>query len=150
MPGKHRAGAERRPRAAVETSDYVAMMTRVMIAWGDRVAADPAALVHLRELEQTLTHQTNRGIWEANERGRLEGQQPYSQNDIAAILGVSRQAVAKRITLGQLAAAAVAQARGAGALVRLGEVRARRARLLEAAGLEDVTGSERERLLRAV
>jgi len=119
-------------------------MTRAMISWGDRVAADPAALVHLRELEQTLTQQTNRGIWEANERGQ------YSQNHMAAILGVSRQAVAKRITLGQLGAAALAQARGAGALVRLGEVRARRQRLLAAAGVPDLTGSERERHLKAV
>jgi hypothetical protein len=144
MPGKHRADAKRQPARVVETSDYVAFMTRVMIGWGDRVASDPAALVHLRELELTLTQQTNRGVWEANERGQ------YSQNHMAAILGVSRQAVAKRIGLGQMAAAAIAQARGAGALVRLGEVRARRARLLKAADVPDLTGSERERMLRAV
>lgn len=142
--GKHRRGGAARPARVVETSEYVAFLTRSMIAWGDRVAADPAALVHLRELEQTLVQQTNRGIWEANERGA------YSQNHMASILGVSRQAVAKRISLGQLAAAAVAQARGAGALVRLSEVRARRARLLAAADVPDLTGSDRERQLRAV
>lgn len=147
MPGKHRMskekGAKRAPRA-VETSEYVAFMTRILIGWGDRVAADPAALVHLRELQETLGQQTNRGIWEANERGR------YSQNHMAAILGVSRQAVAKRIREGQLTAGAVAQARGGGALVRLAEVRARRARLLAAADVPDMTGSDRERALRAV
>lgn len=142
MTGRH-AAAER-PRKAVETSDYVAFLTRSLIAWGDRVAADPAALVHLRELESTLRDQTNRGIWEANRRGR------YSERDMGAILGMSHQAVHKRVGLGELVAAAVNAARGGGALIRLGEVRARRARLLEAAGLEDRTGSEKERMLRAV
>lgn len=144
MTGKHRAGGQERPRRVTETSDYVAFLTRGLIAWGDRIAADPAALVHLRELQETLVQQTNRGIWEANERGA------YSQNHMAAILGTSRQAIAKRISLGQLGAAALAQARGAGALVRLGEVRARRQRLLAAAGVPDLTGSERERHLKAV
>lgn len=137
--GRHRAGR------VVETSDYVAFMTRAMVAWGDRIASDPAALVHLRELEQTLAQQTNRGMWEANRR------EQYSQNHMASILGVSRQAVAKRIGLGELAAAAVTAARGGGALVRIGEVRSRRARLLAAANVPDLTGSERERgQLRAV
>lgn len=144
MTGKHRADGNGRPRRVTETSDYVAFLTRSLIAWGDRVAADPAALVHLRELTETLTQQTNRGIWEANQRGQ------YSQNHMASILGVTRQAIQKRIGLGQLAAAAVTQARGGGALVRLGEVRARRARLLAAADVPDLTGSERERQLRAV
>lgn len=137
--GRHRAGR------VVETSDYVGFMTRAMVAWGDRIASDPAALVHLRELEQTLAQQTNRGMWEANRRAQ------YSQNHMALILGVSRQAVAKRIGLGELAAAAVNAARGGGALVRIGEVRSRRARLLAAANVPDLTGSERERgQLRAV
>jgi hypothetical protein len=142
MAGRH--AATERPRRAVETSDYVAFLSRALIAWGDRVAADPAALVHLRELESTLRDQTNRGIWEANRRGK------YSERDMGLILGVSHQAVHKRVSLGELVAAAVTAARGGGALIRLGEVRARRARLLEAAGVEDRTGSEKERTLRAV
>jgi hypothetical protein len=142
MAGRH--AATERPRRTVETSDYVAFLSRALIAWGDRVAADPAALVHLRELESTLRDQTNRGIWEANRRGK------YSERDMGLILGVSHQAVHKRVSLGELVAAAVTAARGGGALIRLGEVRARRARLLEAAGVEDRTGSEKERTLRAV
>jgi hypothetical protein len=142
MAGRH--AATERPRRTVETSDYVAFLTRALIAWGDRVAADPAALVHLRELEATLTDQTNRGIWEANRR------EQYSHREMGAILSVSHQAIGKRAKLGELVAAAVTAARGGGALIRLGEVRARRARLLEAAGVEDRTGSERERHLRAV
>lgn len=142
MAGKH--AATQRPKRLVETSDYVAFMTRSMVAWGDRIADDPAGLVHLRELESTLRDQTNRGIWEANRRGR------YSEREMGRILGVSHQAVHKRVGLGELVAAAVNAARGGGALIRLAEVRQRRARLLQAAGVEDKTGSERERTLRAV
>ncbi|HEY2309481.1 MAG TPA: hypothetical protein VGI05_26685 [Streptosporangiaceae bacterium] len=134
MAGKHRA----RPRT--ETSDYVAMMTRLISAWGDRVAADPAALVHLRDLHQQLTDATNRGMFEAN-----RGQARYSHSDMAAILGVSRQAVAKRIGLGELVYAAAAAARGAGPVVRLADVRRARAAGLASAGVADVTGTERER-----
>lgn len=140
MTGKHQAGSGRHKRSArrTETSDFVAMLTRLLIAWGDRVGHDPAALVHFRELEQTLVQQTNRGIWTANRAGR------YSQNEMARILDVSRQAMAKRIALGELVHASVTEARGGGALVRIGEVRARRARLLAAAAVDDQTGSERE------
>ena len=140
MTGRHRAGggAHKRSARVTETSDFVAMMVRLLIAWGDRVGQDPAALVHLRELESTLAQQTNRGIFTANRRER------YSQNEMARILGVSRQAVAKRIQLGELVEAAVTEARGGGALVRIGEVRARRARLLADAAVPDRTGSDRE------
>lgn len=134
MTGKHRA----RPRT--ETSDYVAMLTRLLNSWGDRVAADPAALVHLRDLERTLADATNRGMFEAN---RQQG--GYSQNDIAAILGTSRQAIAKRIRLGELVYAAAAAARGAGPVVRLADIRRARAAGLASAGVTDVTGTERER-----
>lgn len=134
MAGKHRA----RPRT--ETSDYVAMMTRLLAAWGDRVADDPAALVHLADLTRQLQEATNRGMFLANARPG-----GYSQNDMAAILGVSRQAVAKRIGLGQMVYAAAAAARGAGPLVRLADVRRARAAGLASAGVTDVTGTERER-----
>lgn len=134
MTGKHRA----RPRT--ETSDYVAMLTRLLNSWGDRVAADPAALVHLPELTRLLADATNRGMFEANQRPG-----GYSQNDMAAILGVSRQAVAKRIGLGQVVYAAAQAARGAGPLVRLADVRRARALGLASAGVTDITGTERER-----
>jgi len=146
MAGRHAAprAAQRRPARVVETSDYIAFVIRTFYALGDRFALDPAALVHMRELLETLDQQINRGIWEANERGQ------YSQNHMARILGVSRQAIAYRIRRGQLVAAAVTEARGGGALVRIGEIRARRARLLAAADVPDLTGSERERALRVV
>ena len=53
---------------------------------------------------------------------------------------MSRQAIAKRIGLGEQVYARTWAARGAGALVRIGEVRARRAELLAAAEVEDRTG----------
>lgn len=137
MAGKHRAG--RSSQRITETSDYVAMMTRIIAAYGDRIAADPVALAHLRDLQATLVDQVNRGIFEAN-----QGQDRYSQNEMAAILGVSRQAIAKRIGLGQEVYARTWQARGAGALVRIADVRARRAEVLADAGVQDRTGSALE------
>jgi hypothetical protein len=135
--GRHR-------RTDTETSDYIAMMHRFTIALGDRIAADPAALVHVPGLVAALTEQVNRGIFEAN-----KGEQHYSQNEIGQILGMSRQAAAKRIKLGERAYALLQQARGGGAVVRLGAVRAERAALLDAAGVPDRTGSVRELRARA-
>jgi hypothetical protein len=141
MNGRHRAGTA--PQRTTETSDYVAMMTRIIGSFGDRIAQDPAALVHLADLETALRDAVNRGIFEANRSTRH-----YSQNEIGAILGVSRQAVARRVGLGELVYAAMMQARGAGPVIRIAAVRARRAQLLATAGVEDRTGSARE--LRAV
>jgi len=135
MKGKHRA-----TRPKTETSDYVAMMLRLIRTWGDRVADDPAALVHLRELTRALSDETSRGIFEANRRAG-----GYSQNEIAAMLGATRQAVAKRIRLGEAVYAAAQARAGAGPLVRLADIRRARAAGLASAGVTDVTGSERER-----
>lgn len=137
------AGRHTRSRSAqrvTETSDYVGMMLRVITAFGDRIGEDPAALVHLREVEAALTDQVNRGVFLANAQ-----QDGYSQNHMAAMLGVSRQAIAKRIGLGQAVYTRTAAARGAGTLVRIKDIRARRAQLLAAAEVPDRTGSARER-----
>jgi hypothetical protein len=133
MNGKHR-------KRETETSDYVAMMLRILSTWGDRIALDPAALVHMRELEAGLRDATNRGIFEAN-----RGTGRYSRRDIASILGMSEIGVMKRIRLGETAYAAMQERRGAGALIRIGDIRRTRADLLAAASVEDKTGSERER-----
>jgi hypothetical protein len=144
MAGTHAAPgpvrrALRATRRRTETSDYVAFLERVIAGYGDRIGEDPAALVHLRELELALANHTNRGIFQANKSAAH-----YSQNDMAAILGTSRQAIAKRIRAGEDVYALVQQARGGGALIRIGDVRARRAAGLHAAGVADVTGSPRE------
>ena len=143
MAGRHRAGQA--PQRVTETSDYVAMMTRIMASFGDRVAHDPAALAHLRDLQTALADQVNRGIFEANKSA-----DHYSQNEMAAILGVSRQAIAKRISLGEQVYSRTWQARGAGALVRIADIRRRRAELLDAAGVQDKTGSPKELTARAI
>ena len=131
---------DRASRPKTETSDYVAMLTRMINAWGDRVADDPAALVHLGDLIAALRDATNRGMFEANRRPG-----GYSHNDMAAILGVTRPAIGKRIALGEAVYAAVQARAGAGPLVRLADIRRARAAGLASAGVSDITGSERER-----
>jgi ribosomal protein S20 len=130
----------RGPQRVTETSDYVAMMTRIITAFGDRVASDPAALAHLRDLQDVLADQVNRGIFEAN-----KGRNHCSQNEMAAILGISRQAIAKRIGLGETVYARTWEARGAGVVVRVADIRTRRAQLLADADVPDRTGSALER-----
>jgi hypothetical protein len=137
MTGKHA-----RPPRQIETSEYVAMMRRIINGYGGRIAADPAALVHAGQLQQDLADAINRGFYAAN-----EGDQHYSQNEMAAMLGVSRQAVAKRIGRGRELHERAAMV--VGALVRLADVRAQRAERLEEAGVQDRTGSVRELRARA-
>ena len=122
-----------------ETSDYVAFLKRALYGYGRRVGDDPAALVHLRELEDALRDAVNLGTYLAN-----QGRDHYSQNEQAAILGVSRQAIAKRIRLGEVVHVRLEVERTAGAVVRIADVRARRAAGLAAAGVKDRTGSPRE------
>jgi hypothetical protein len=144
MAGKHRPG--RAPQRVTETSDYVAMMTRIIQGFGNRIAEDPAALAHLRDLQAVLTDAVNRGIFAAN---KSDG--GYSQYDMARILGVSQQAIGKRAKLGEAAHAEYWQQReNAAPMVRLADVRTRRAELLAEAGVADVTGSVRELRARAV
>lgn len=122
-----------------ETSDYVATIERILYGYGRRIGHDPAALVHLREIETALRDAVNLGCYLAN-----QGPDHYSQNEQAAILGVSRQAVAKRIRAGEAVHVRLEAERTADAVVRIADVRARRAAGLEAAGVRDRTGSPRE------
>jgi hypothetical protein len=90
------AGIHRRRKRVTTTDDYAAMLRRMVLAYGTRIGAEPAAgLAHLRELEQAMTDATNLGIYTAN---RVGG---HSINELAAILGVSKQAVHKRVGLGE-------------------------------------------------
>lgn len=139
MAGRHR-------RRQTETSDYVAFMLRVFNGFGDRIADDPAALAHLRDLEAAFANAVNMGIFRAN-----SGESKYSTPEIGRLLGVSHQAIGKRAAKGRDAYAELQRARGAGAVIRLAVLRSRRAELLEAAAVPDRTGTERERgVLRAV
>jgi hypothetical protein len=92
LPGM--AGQHRRRKRATTTDQYAAMLTRMMRGYGKRVAEDPAAaLTHLRMIEAALSDATNQGIHRAIESGK-------SPTEIADVLGVSRQAIYKRATLG--------------------------------------------------
>jgi hypothetical protein len=133
MAGRHR-------HRDTETSDYVAFTIRVISGFGDRIPKDPAALAHFRELETALRDHVNRGIFEAN-----RGEAHYSRNEMAKILGVSDIAIMKRIRNGEIVYAMQQAARGAGALVRIGDIRRARANALAAAQVHDRTGSARER-----
>lgn len=89
MTGQHR---KRKPTT---TDDYSAMLTRMLRAYGKRISEDPeAGLSHLRQLETELTDAVNVGIYTAN---RIGG---HSINQLADMLGVSKQAVHKRVGLG--------------------------------------------------
>lgn len=90
MTGQHR---KRRPTT---TDDYAAMLARMLRAYGTRIGQDPqAGLSHLRELEQALADAANLGIYTANKVGG------HSINQLADTLGVSKQAVHKRVGLGE-------------------------------------------------
>jgi hypothetical protein len=138
MAGRHRL-PDRRKRE-YESSEYAAFLVRMIHAYGVRIGEDPAALTYLRDIEAAVRDATNAGIAAANQRP----DQPYSLAEIAAIIGVSRQAVHKRVRLGERVLARLAAARGNGAIVRLQDMRRTRAAGLAAAGLDDRTGSQRE------
>jgi hypothetical protein len=138
MAGRHRL-PDRRKRE-YESSEYAAMLVRMIYSYGARVGDDPAALTHLRDIENAVRDAANAGIAAANRRP----DQPYSLAEIANIVGVSRQAIHKRVGLGERVLARLAAARSNGAIVRLEDMRKTRAAGLAAAGLPDRTGSQRE------
>lgn len=141
MTGRHRLPARQpRPRREVETSEYIAMLMRIIIGYGERIGQDPVALTHLRDIEKITRDAVNAGIYLANRTGA----RPYSINEIAAIMGISKQAVWKRAELGEQVVARLEAARASGAVIRLADMRKNRAALLEAAGLPDRTGSPKE------
>jgi hypothetical protein len=82
----------------------------------------------------------NVGIYAAN---KLEDR-PYSINEIASIMGISKQAVHKRVQEGEQVFLRLEAAKASGAVVRLADMRAARAAVLGGAGVSDRTGSPRE------
>ena len=131
MAGKHRI---------TETSEFTAAVVRMLYAYGRRAQSDPAALAHLRTIETAVRDATNLAVFGAN----TAGQAPYSLAEIAAVLGVTREAIFKRKKLGRL----VAERLAGDKIIRIADVRAARAETLIAAGVDDQTGSPAE--LRAI
>jgi hypothetical protein len=138
MTGKHRLPDQR--KREYESSEYVAMLVRMIYAWGARVGDDPAAYAYRRELENALRDAGNAGLAAANRRP----DQPYSLAEIAAIDGTSRSMIHKRVRLGEAVLGKLAAARTSGAIIRLADMRRTRAARLAAAGIPDRTGSQRE------
>jgi len=131
MPRDAQKTAQRR-RRITEAPEYVAMLKRTLLALGYRIGDDPAALAHLREIEAALRDSVNLGIYLAN-----KGPARYSIVEQAAILGVTKQAVHKRVRLGEQVYLAIEAARAGGAVVRLADIRAARAAVLAGAGVAD-------------
>ena len=89
-------GIHRKRKRTTTGEQYAAMLRRMLTAYGTRIGQDPASgLTHLRELEQALTDAENLGIYTANRTGG------HSINELADILGVSKQAVHKRVLAGE-------------------------------------------------
>lgn len=92
MTGVHR----KRKRKPTTTEDYAAMLVRMIRAYGPRIGQDPAAgLEKLREIEAELTSAVNGGLYLANKTGG------HSVNELAEVLGVSKQAIHKRVQAGE-------------------------------------------------
>lgn len=74
-----------------ETPDYAAMMRRMIVAWGKRVAdADPEDLAELIQARDLLDRVTGEAI------ARMKADQQLSWADIARAAGTSRQAAYER------------------------------------------------------
>lgn len=139
MP-RMRRKVESRQARVVESSEYAAMLERLIIRYGERAAEDPAILAHAQHLQQALTDAINMGIHAATRQGR----QPYSLAEIGRIMGIAYQSAQKRARRGEAALVQLLARRTDGAVVQLAVKRAERAAALAAAGVEDRTGSQRE------
>jgi hypothetical protein len=141
MAGRHRLPDRKpKPKREYESSEIAAFIIRQLYAYGQRIGDDPAALTHIKDIQNAVTDATSMGIAIANKRPDA----PYSNAEIARVLGVSRQYIHKRVKLGEAVLGRLIAARSNGAVVRLADMRKTRADGLAAAGLDDRTGSQRE------
>jgi hypothetical protein len=124
MAGRHAAGkALARRRRKTEDDEYAAMLLRMIHKYADRIAADPTAGVHLTELKAALAAAGNVGFYAAN---RLASH-PYGLNELAAIMGISKQSMHEQIRRGEVTYTAIEQARAEGRpIVRVADLRAAR------------------------
>ena len=95
MTGVHR----KRKRKPTSAGDYAAMMRRMIRNYARRAGEDPMAeLANLRAIEAELHEAVNNGVYVANKTGG------HSVNELAEVLGVSKQAIHKRVQAGEAAA----------------------------------------------
>lgn len=101
MTGRHsRDLVPLRKRKKRETTDasYAGMLKRMHFGYAKRIGTDPDALEHLRGIEEAARDAVNLGIYFANQR--TDGQ-AASLSAIGDVMGVSKQAIAKRVNLGR-------------------------------------------------
>lgn len=139
MTGTH--AAPKRARRQTETSELAAWICRLHRLLEQRIAADPAALVHEDELVQSLRDACNHGIFLANKNPATR----YSLSEIARVNGRTKQAMSLRVQSGEAVHNRLMAAVGGGALRRLADFRRQRAERLAAAEVPDRSGSDRER-----
>lgn len=95
MTGVHR----KRKRKPTSADDYAAMMRRMVRNYRRRAGESPAAeLPNLRAIEAEFADAMNGALYLANKTGG------HSINELAEVLGVSKQAVHKRVKAGEAAA----------------------------------------------
>lgn len=135
--GRNRQRAKRQ----TETSDYAAFLLRAIARLGERIADDPAMLAHVPDIQKAVTDNVNRGIWLAKNKSW----QPYSLAEMGDIYGCKWQNIQQRAKRGELVHVEQQTIRACGSLVRISDVRAKRAARLTAVNVPDVTGSARER-----
>jgi hypothetical protein len=128
MAGRHTSKALARRRRKVEDDEYAAMLLRMIHRYADRIAADPTAGVHLKELKAALANAGNVGFYAAN---RL-ADHPYGLNELADIAGISKQSMHEQIKRGEITHQALELARAEGRpIVRLADLRAARLAITE-------------------
>lgn len=123
MAGRHAGKALARRRRKVEDDEYAAMLLRMINCYADRIAADPTAGVHLKEMKDALARAGNVGFYAAN---RL-ADRPYGLNELAAIIGISKQSMHEQIRRGEITYQALELARAEGRpIVSVADLRAAR------------------------
>lgn len=101
MPGRHSKDLvplRKRPKRPTTDASYAGMLRRMHFGYAKRIGADPDALEHLRSIEDAARDAVNLGIFFAH--CRSDGQ-AASLSAIGDALGVSKQAIAKRVNLGR-------------------------------------------------
>jgi hypothetical protein len=148
MTGRHRQ-ASRLPAQQqgtevalrkTDNSEYAAMMMRIFFGFSKRIGEDPAALTDLPMLRAGFEDFINLGIFAANKNGS----NPYSINEIAKIMGMTKQGVHLRVKQGIQVHARLEAARANGGMFRVADIRRIRADAMAAVGIPDRTGSPKE------
>lgn len=99
MEGRHAlVPVRKRKKRPVTDASYAAMLIRMSLGYAKRIGANRGALAFLRDIEEANRDAVNLGIYMAHYRDDGES---ASLAEIGRELGISKQAVAKRVNLGR-------------------------------------------------